>query len=356
MTPLFVAISFAAGALATLAIFQLVRPVIGGRMVWPAIAAAAFTTLVTTVIGLLSDAARLDYLLGISAFALPVLVLLEAAAIGSGADRLARWVLMLVWGLVVFPAAALIPLLLTEPCRFRGCGFEDFGGALPLFVSAAAYVLLAWTPPDAVPLPQVRGSEAIAGILGFWFAFAVWLTSLEADLDAYIPRILLAGVVGPAAAALGWLLVDQLKATGRVFTRSLGFGFLAGIAATASGAVIVSFPWSAVVGALAGIVAALIHSSRSLVAGGTAPRWGLALLGATAVGFLAPPISGDTVGILFSAQVGVLATPLMAFLGVALGAALVSAPVWVLLRRHQARRLPVTELPASAPPATEESG
>jgi len=343
MTTLFVAISFAAGAFATLAISQLVRPVLGGRMVWPAIAAAVLTTLVTSGLGILSGAARLDYLLGLSAFALPVLVLLEAAAIGSGADRLARWVLMLVWGLVVFPGAALIPLLVTAPCRFSGCGFEDFGGALPLFVSASAYVLLAWTPPGARPLPQVGGREAIAGVLGFWFAFALWLTSLEADLDAYIPRILLAGVVGPAAAALGWLLVDRAKAIPRAASRSLGFGFLAGIAATASGAVIVSFPWSAVVGALAGIFGALIHSARPLAAGAIAPRWGLTLLGATAVGFLAPPISGDTIGILFSAQVGVLLTPLMAFLGVALGAALVSAPVWVLLRRHQARRSPVEE-------------
>jgi hypothetical protein len=343
MTPAFVAISFAAGALATLAIFQLVRPIIGGRMIWPAIVAALLTTLVTTVLGLLAGVARPDYLLGISAFALPVLVLLEAAAIGSGADRLARWVLMLAWGLVVFPGAALIPLVVTAPCRLSGCGFEDFGGALPLFVSASAYVLLAWTPPDAVAVPPVRGSEAIAGVLGFWLAFALWLTSLEADIDAYIPRILLAGVVGPAAASLGWLLVDKLKATGRIPTRSLGFGFLAGIAATASGAVNVSFPWSAVVGALAGIVGALIHSSRPLATGGTAPRWGLTLLGATAVGFLAPPISGDTIGVLFSAQVGVLATPVAAFLGVVLGAVLVSAPVWVLLRRRQSRRLPAEE-------------
>ena len=343
MTPLFVAISFAAGALATLAIYQLVRPVLGGRMVWPAIVAALLTTLVTSGVGMLSGAARFDYLLGISAFALPVLVLLEAAAIGSGADRLARWVLMLAWGLVVFPGAALIPLIVTEPCRFTGCGFEDFGGALPLFVSAAAYVVLAWTPPDVVVPAQVRGSEAIAGVLGFWVAFALWLTSLEAAVDEYIPRILLAGVVGPAAAALGWLLVDKLKATGRAPTRSLGFGFLAGIAATASGAVIVSFPWSLVVGALAGIAGALIHSARPLAVGGTAPRWGLTLLGATAVGFLAPPISGDTIGILFSAQVGVLLTPLMAFLGVALGAALVSAPVWVLLRRRQTRRVAAEE-------------
>lgn len=338
MTTLFVAISFAAGALATLAIFQLVRPVLGGRMVWPAIAAALLTTCVTGAIGGLSGAARLDYLLGISAFALPVLVLLEAAAIGSGADRVARWVLMLTWGLVVFPGAALIPLIVTEPCRFSGCGFEDFGGALPLFVSAAAYVVLAWTPPDAVAPVQVGGREAIAGVIGFWLAFALWLASLEAALDAYVPRIFLAGAVGPAAGALGWLLVDRLKATGRPVTRSLGFGFLAGIAATTSGAVIVSFPWSAVVGAFAGIVGALIHSSRPLAVGGLSSRWGLTLLGAAAVGFLAPPIWGDTVGVLFSAQVGVIATPLMAFLGVALGSALISAPVWVLLRARQARR------------------
>lgn len=335
MSPIFVVISFATGALATLAIFQLVRPVIGGRMIWPAIVAAALTTLVTTCVGVLTDAARLDYLLGISAFTLPVLVLLEAAAIGSGADRFARWVLMLVWGLVVFPGAALIPLLLTESCQYSGCEIIDFGGALPLFVSSAAYVLLAWSPPDVGPLPQVGGNAAIAGVIGFWIAYALWLASMEADLDPYVPRILLAGAIGPAAGALGWLLVDKLKATGRPFTRSLGFGFLAGIAATASGAVTVSFPWSAVVGALAGIVAAVIHASKPLAAAGIAPRWGLSLLGATAMGFLAPPISGDTVGILFSAQVGVLWTPLLAFLGVAFGAVVVSAPVWVLLRRRQ---------------------
>jgi len=347
MTTLFVAISFAGGALATLAVFQLVRPVIGGRMIWPALGAAALTTLVTSLAGTLSGLARLDYLLALSAFTLPVLVMLEAAAIGSGADRLSRWALMLTWGLVVFPAAALVPLALTASCRFTGCAFVDFGGALPLFVSASAFVLLAWAPRRAGTLPIPRGQEALAGVLGFWFAFVLWLTSLEAAFDVYLPRILLAGAVGPAAAALGWLLVDRLKAVDRSVPRSLGFGFLAGIAATTSGAVTVSFPWSAVVGILAGIVAALIHSSRPISRAGPAPRWGLSLLGATAVGFLAPPVWGDTIGILFSAQVGILATPLMAFLGVAVGSALVSAPVWVLLRRRQAAREDAD--PASGP-------
>jgi hypothetical protein len=335
MTPLVVAISFAAGALATLAIFQLVRPVLGGRMVWPAIAAAVLTTAVTTFVGTLTDVARIDYLLGLSAFALPVLVLLEAAAIGAGSGALGRWILMLGWGLIVFPGAALLPLVITEPCRLNGCGFTDFGGALALFASASAYVLLAGRPPAAPP-PVVRGTEAIAAVLGFWVMFAIWLASLEADLDAYIPRILLAGVVGPVAGALGWLLVDRLKAVERSRLRSLGFGFLAGIAATASGAVSVSFPWTAVVAVLAGMVAALIHASRPIARAGPATRWGFTLLGATAMGFLAPPVWGDAVGILFSAEVGVLATPLMAFFGVALGSLAVSAPAWLIIRRRRA--------------------
>jgi len=342
MSTLFVAISFAAGAFATLALFQLVRPIIAGRLIWPAITAAVLTTLVTTEVGALTGAARMDYLLGLCAFTLPVLVLLEAAAIASGAGRVARWVLMLAWGLVVFPAATLVPLLVTAPCRFDGCGIVDFGGALPLFVSATAFVLLAVAPPGGRLLPQVRGSEAIAGVIAFWLAFIVWLASLEAALDAYVPRILLAGVVGPAAGALGWVLVDALKAVGRTPTRSLAFGFLAGIAATVPGAVTVSFPWSAVVGALAGMVGALLHALPAVARLGPAARWGVALLGATAVGLLAPPISGDTIGLLFSAQVGVLGAPLAAFLAVAAFAMLVSAPVWIVLRRRRARQ-PGTE-------------
>lgn len=335
MAPFIVAVSFTAGGLATLAIFQLVRPVLGGRMVWPAIVAAIMTTVVTSLVGTLTDVARTDYLLGLSAFALPVLVLLEAAAISAGSGALGRWVLMLAWGLIVFPSAALLPLVITDPCRLGGCGFVDFGGALPLFASASAYVILARSPGGSPPPPQVRGAESIAAVLGFWVMFAVWLASLEADLDAYIPRILLAGAVGPVAGALGWLFVDRLKAVERTVARSLGFGFLAGIAATASGAVSVSFPWTAVVAVLAGMVAALIHSSRPVARAGAARSWGLTLLGATAMGFLAPPVWGDAVGILFSAEVGVLATPLMAFFGVAVGSALVSAPVWLLLIRDR---------------------
>jgi hypothetical protein len=73
------------------------------------------------------------------------------------------------------------------------------------------------------------------------------------------------------------------------------------------------------------------------MAAGIATRWGLVLLVATAVGFLAPAIAGDSIGILFSAHLNVLSVPLVSFAGVTLLSLVASAPAWVLLRRHASR-------------------
>lgn len=338
MTPL-VLIGLAAGCLATLAVFQLVRPVLGGRMVWPAVGAGLASAVVTALVGVLSGAGDLSYFLGLSSFALPVLVLLEAAAIGSGANRVARWVLMLAWGVLVFPIAATVPLLATADCLSNDCRFEDFGGALPLFVSSTVFVVLAWVPAGTVRTGVNRAplgpAAAVGAVLCFWFAFVIWLASLEGAIDVYTPRILLAGVLGPASAALGWFIVDRLRNLQRSWVRSLAPGLLAGMLAATPGAVSVSFPWSLVVGGLAGIVAGLVHSASVSRQAGVATRWGITLLAATAVGFLAPPVSGDTVGILFSAQVSALVIPALAFVGVAVYSVVVSAPAWVFLRRTQ---------------------
>ena len=77
------------------------------------------------------------------------------------------------------------------------------------------------------------------------------------------------------------------------------------------------------------------------------------LLVASAVGFLAPAISGDTVGILFSAHLDVLSVPVVSFLGVSLLSLVVSAPAWVLLRRHASRDRIPSAIRADADGATE---
>lgn len=332
MSPL-VVVAVASGVLAAVAILRLVSPVLAGRRAWPALVTALVTTVLTIGGGLLADVATVEYLIGLCAFTLPVLVLLEAAAIAGGADGAARWVLMLVWGIAVFPVSAILPLVATAGCTSPECGFSDFAGALPLFASASAFVVLAWRPSGTGSAAggEVSSLRSLAAVLAFWAAYIVWLASLEAAIDHYTLRIVLAAVVGPVSGAVGWLLVDFGRGASRSPIAGLASGLVAGMAAAASGAVTVSFPWSALVGALAGAVAALAYV---VTAGGTAAtRWGVAVLAATVVGFLAPPISGDTVGVLFSAQASVLLTPLAAIVAVSIWSALASAPAWVLLRR-----------------------
>jgi Amt family ammonium transporter len=332
----------AAAALATVALFVLVRPIMNGRMVWPALGAAAVGALLTIGLGTVFDVADPEYLIGISAFAVPVLVLLEAAAIGSGADHAGRWILLLAWGAIVFPLAALVPLWLTAACAGTDCELEDFGGALPLLVSSCAFVLLAWLPAGVVerpvPDPHSHGRSVLALLL-LWVAMVIWLVQLEGVIDVFTPRILIAAVLGPVAGGVGWLLADRLRDVKRPVIRSLVLGVVAGLVATMPGAVTVVFPWNLGVGALAGALGSLAYSSRWASSAGLATRWGLVLLVAAAIGFLAPPISGDTVGILFSAHLDVLSVPVVSFIGVALLSVVVSAPAWVLLRRHASREL-----------------
>jgi hypothetical protein len=343
MNPI-VVVGVASALLAAMAVLVLVRPVLAGRMVWPALGAGLATAVVTVVVGRLTGAGSLQFLIGIAAFALPVLVLLEAAAIASGADRFARWLLMLVWGVVIFPVAALVPLLLTAGCLAPDCGFEDFGAGLPLLVSSSAFVLLAWLPAgvrERATLDRPSSRRAIVAGLVLWVATATWLAHLEGTVDEFTPRILVAAVVGPAGGALGWLLVDLLRNTRQATGRSLMLGLVAGMVATLPGAVSVGMPWAPLVGVLAGGLAALVYSLQGTRATGLAPRWGITVLVAAGIGFLAPPISGDTVGVIFSARAAVLGPPLLVFLGVAAFSVAVSAPVWILVRRHAAReRIP----------------
>ncbi|MEO8095569.1 MAG: hypothetical protein ABI632_11645 [Pseudolysinimonas sp.] len=332
MNPI-VFVGVAAALLAAVAVGLLVRPVMSGRMAWTALVAAAATAVVTVVVGRALGLGTLEFLIGIAALALPVSLLVEAAAVASGAGEFARWLLMLLWGVVVFPITALVPLTLTAGCVAPDCGFEDFGAALPLVVSSAAYVLLG--KPAHLDHTSDRGF--VVGGLLLWFASAVWLTHLEGTVDEFTPRIALAAIVGPAAGAVGWLLVDLLRNTRRDTGQSLMLGLAAGMVATLPGAVSVQVPWSPIVGLLAGGLASLVYSLHRVTAAGLAPRWGATVLVAALVGFVAPAISGETVGVMFSGRAAVLVVPVLAFFAVATFSVLVSAPVWVLLRRRWAR-------------------
>jgi Amt family ammonium transporter len=343
MNPI-VVVGVLAALVAAGAMFVLVRPVLGDRMPWPALAVAIGAAALTIVIGRLVGAASLEFLIGVSVFTLPVLVLLEAAAIASGADRFARWLILIVWGLVVFPAATIVPLLATGGCLAPECGFEDFGGALPLIVSSSAFVLLAWLPAGVHERAEPRRPSrrrVIAAVALLWIATVAWLAHLEGTVDVYTPRIALAAVVAPLTCALGWLAVDRLRNVARPVGRSLILGLAVGMVVAIPGAVSVGMPWSPIAGLLAGAVAALVFSLSERDVAGLASRWGMTVLVAIAVAFVAPAVSGDTVGLIFSARAAVLTAPVVALVAVSTFSVAVSAPVWVLVRRHAAReRIP----------------
>ena len=343
MNPI-VIVGVLAALVAAGATFVLVRPVLGGRMPWRALAVAAAATVITTAIGRLVNAASFEFLIGISVFTLPVLVLLEAAAVASGADRLAGRLLLVAWGVVVFPASAIVPLLATRGCLAPDCGFKDFGGALPLIVSSSAFLILAWLPAgvhERAEPTRPSSRRVIVSVALLWLATIAWLLHLEGAVDEYTPRIALAAVVAPVACAFGWLVVDRLRNVTRPAGRSLVLGLAVGMVVAIPGAVSVGMPWSPIVGVLAGALAGLVFSRTERDVAGLAARWGMTALVAVAIGFVAPAVSGDTIGLIFTARAAVLTVPVLVLVAVATFAVLVSAPVWVLVRGHATRdRIP----------------
>ncbi len=317
------------------AVLRMLRPPRLAASVIRALAAVAAASGVAVGLGALTGAETTAFLLASAFAAAPVAVLLGGAAEETAPGRPAvAWSLVLVWAVVVFPLAAVVPPLLLSACEASECRVEDFGGALALLVTSASAVLLAWRAPSS-GAREGWGGFALPAVI-IWLAAAAWLVSLEGVVDAYTPRILTAALLAPAGGAAGWLLVDLLKGTPRHPARSAADGLLAGLVAIVPGAAGISFPWSLIVGVLAGSAAALVYGSRRLSSGGRAGHWALVVLASTAIGYLAPAIAGDTIGFVFTGRIAALAPPVATFASAAALGLLASIPSW-LLARHARR-------------------
>ena len=335
-------VSALACAVMTAGLVRMLRPPRRSAAVVRALAAAAVAAAVVVPLGAVTGAETTSYLLASAFAAGPVSVLLGGAAqeVAPGRGGVA-WALVLTWAGIVFPVASVVPPLVLAGCDASECRAEDFGGALALLVTSAAAVLPAWRAPSS----GVREGWARFALpaLVVWLAAVVWLASLEGVIDAYTPRILLAAVVAPAGGAAGWLLVDVLKGTPRHPVRSAADGALAGLVAIVPGVAGISFPWSLVVGVLAGAAAAVVYGSRRLSSGGRAGHWALVVLASTAIGYLAPAITGDTIGFVFTGRIAALLPPVAAFASAAALGLVLSVPSWLLAR--DARRAPDATAP-----------
>lgn len=330
--PALVVLAAVASIVMTGAVVLMLRPPDRSVVVVRTALAMAVAVLVTTTVGVAAQADTAEFLLCVSFATAPVAVLLGAAAAeASPLRRRVAWSLVLVWSAVVFPVSVIVPPLVFRACSAPECRVEDFGGGLALLVSSAASALLAWRTHRASA--EVGWVPFALPVLLLWVGGAAWLVSLEGVIDAYTARILLAAVASPIAGGFGWLVVDLLRQAGRHPLRSVADGVVAGLVAIIPGAATVSFPWSATVGVAAGAAAALVYGARRVASAGRGGHWALVVLTSTAIGYLAPAVSGDTIGLLFSGRIAALLPPLAAFLAIAVFGVILSAPSWALRGR-----------------------
>jgi ammonium transporter, Amt family len=284
------AVGILAGAVAAVAVVRWLRVPVRGALASAAVTVVAGAVL--TVAGAVSGA-DLDgpFLIDLAAFAAPVTVALVSltGSVLAGAA----------WAVIVLPVAAVVPLAATAGCAGTDCAIQDFGGGLPLAVSAAAFLLAvgvrATPPPTRLVPPLVTAVAAV-----------VWLAAMEGAVDAYTPRLLLTGAIGAVSAALALTAVDALSR--RPVRSAPALGLVAGVVAMLPGAAVLGWPWAIVVGLVAG-------AAGSAVAGRRAPgRIAPAALVVALIGVVAPVVVGDEVGLIITADVVTL--------GIALGAAL----------------------------------
>jgi ammonia channel protein AmtB len=318
----------------TAALMRMLRPPRPVETLIRAGAVAAGAATVSVSVGTLTGADTAAFYLASSFATAPVSVLLGAAAEEARPGRRGiAWALALVWGLVVFPACAVVPPLVFGLCTASECRVEDFGGGLALLASSAASVLLAWRAPATAA--RESWTRFALPVVVLWAAGALWLVSLEGVVDSYTPRILIAALVAPVGGAAAWMLVDVLRRASRHPLRSAADGLLAGLVAIVPGAAGISFPWSLAVGALAGAAAALVYGLRRLSSAGRAGHWALVVLASTAIGYLAPAVSGDSIGLLFSGRIAALVPPLLAILAVVAVGVLATVPIWAIGGRRR---------------------
>lgn len=329
--PVLLAVSALAGVVMAGAVAWMVRPPDRSEVILRGAVATLLAVIVTTSAGAITDAEEVPFLVAMSFGAAPIAILLGAAAgeAAPGRRSVAR-LLVWTWSGLVFPVCVVVPSLLYRMCAAPECRVEDFGGGLALLVSSSASVLLAWRAHSEA---EGRGWVRFCGsVVVLWIGAAAWLVSLEGAIDVYSVRILLAAALSPAAGGLAWLIVDLLRQSGRHPLRSSADGVVAGLIAIIPGAASVSFPWSLVVGALAGAAAALVFGAKRIASAGRAGHWALVALTATAIGYLAPAISGDTIGFMFSGRLAAFIPPLATFLAVAAFGIVASTPAWSLAR------------------------
>jgi Amt family ammonium transporter len=152
----------------------------------------------------------------------------------TGAGRIATALFAAVLTAVVFaPLVTIVFALWYDPFA-TGIGYLDLGAALPVEVAAGAAVFaVTLVDRHLVPPPVAASASRWSLLWPVLLALAgwlVWLSGLELAVDSLTPVILVNTIIMPAAAVLGWAVVERARHRSNT-VRGMIYGALAGLAA-----------------------------------------------------------------------------------------------------------------------------
>lgn len=242
-----------------------------------------------------------------------------------------------VWTVLVFVPVALGTFI----TGIVGIMPVDHGGSLAVNVAAGAGALGVLLAPRGEPSPATSvlpprglGVVALTALVVGWLG---WLVAAELAIDAISWDIVLNALLGAAAGAAGWLVVQRIRHQ----TTTLGAvaaGLVSGLVALSSGAPLVSPVAAVSIGAIAGGLACILTLRRIEATG--RQQWFLvgshliaAVTGLVLLGLLA---SGT--GFAFTGKTTFLQDQVLSSAATAAYSATVALLLWLVLRGRAQHR------------------
>jgi len=237
------------------------------------------------------------------------------------------------WSILVFVPVATATFL----TGILGIKPVDHGGSLAANIAtgaAAAAILL---------LPGDRHRSQTAGARWPWglgagaalllaLGWLGWLVAAEFAVDEVSGTILVNGALGAAGGIGGWLAVQRMSHQTTSLSAVVA-GLVSGLAAVSAGAPLLSPVAAVSSGIIAGGVACIFTVRR--VAGSRRQQWYLvgAHLMAGAIGIVLIGLLASDSGFLFTGQISLIQDQIASAAVVALYSAVVSALLWICLRK-----------------------
>ena len=269
----------------------------------------------------------------VAAFIATIAVRASGARVGS------TLVFAFLWGALVYAPAAAVSFTRIGPLDAIGISPIDHGGSLAANVAsgAAALGVLLVSRGSRRRLADTPFALSVTAVVLLCLAWLGWLVWAELAVDEATPAIILDGLVGAAAGAGGWLIVQRILHQVTTVT-GVGAGLISGLIAVTAGAPLFTPVSAAVAGLIAGGAAAFV--ALRAVRRSRRPQWTVVgtHLVAGGLGVMGLGFTAEGLGMFYDGQVDLVSSQIAATVLVAAYSAVVAVLLWFAVARPWVRR------------------